>query len=87
MVSSQGVDRARLGRAVRVLRVERGYSQEGFGHAAGLHRNYVGAVERGEINPTFRVLVKLARGLEVPLSGLLMVYEAMSDPARRGSRG
>ena len=41
-----------LGRAVRETRARRGLSQESLGYVAGLHRNYVGAIERGEINPT-----------------------------------
>jgi hypothetical protein len=43
-----------LGRALLELRARRGLSQEQLGFDAGLHRNYVGAIERGEINPTFR---------------------------------
>jgi transcriptional regulator with XRE-family HTH domain len=41
-----------LGRAVREARARRGLSQEELGFMAGLHRNYVGAIERGEINPS-----------------------------------
>jgi transcriptional regulator with XRE-family HTH domain len=44
-----------------------------------LHRNYVGAIERGEINPTLRVLLKLARGLGVPLSELLADAESRTS--------
>jgi transcriptional regulator with XRE-family HTH domain len=50
-------------------------SQEGLGFAAGLHRNYVGALERGEINPTLRTMVRLVRGLGLPLSEIVAVYE------------
>jgi len=64
-----------FGRAVRFARAMRGLSQEELGHRAGLHRNYVGAIERGEINPTFRVLLKLERGLRLPLSELVILYE------------
>ena len=64
-----------LGRAIRELRARRGLSQEQLGFDAGLHRNYVGALERGEINPTFRVLLKLTAGLRLPLSELAAVYE------------
>ena len=45
---------------MRYTRARRGLSQEELGFRASLHRNYVGALERGEINPTFRVLLKLA---------------------------
>ncbi|ADB51243.1 hypothetical protein Cwoe_2824 [Conexibacter woesei DSM 14684] len=44
----------------------------GLGRAAGLHHNYVGAIERGEINPT---IDKLAVGLDMPLSELAVIYE------------
>jgi transcriptional regulator with XRE-family HTH domain len=66
-----------LGRAVRVARAMRGLSQEELGYRADLHRNYVGAIERGEINPTFRVLLKLERGLAIPLSELIARYEEL----------
>jgi transcriptional regulator with XRE-family HTH domain len=72
-----------LGRAVRETRARRGLSQEALGDRAALHRNYIGAVERGEINPTFRTMLCLARGLALPLSGLLEVYERqLADGSR-----
>jgi transcriptional regulator with XRE-family HTH domain len=64
-----------LGAAVRELRARRGLSQEELGHRAGIHRNYVGGIERGELNITFRVLLKVERGLRVPLSELVGLYE------------
>jgi transcriptional regulator with XRE-family HTH domain len=75
-----------LGRSVRELRARRGLSQEELGFCSSLHRNYVGAIERGEINPTFRILIALSRGLAVPLSELLIVFErhVVELPARDG---
>jgi len=74
-----------LGAAVRELRARRGLSQEVLGFAGGLHRNYVGAIERGEINPTLRVLLKVCDGLAVPLSELTGVYERqMRERKARG---
>ena len=64
-----------LGAAVRELRARRGLSQEWLGFKAGLHRNYIGAIERGEINPTLRTLVRLTSGLVLPLSELVAIYE------------
>jgi transcriptional regulator with XRE-family HTH domain len=64
-----------LGAAVRELRARRGYSQEALGYYADLHRNYVGGIERGELNVTFRILLNLAHGLTVPLSELIWIYE------------
>jgi len=67
--------RLAFGAAVRELRARRGLSQEALGIRGRLHRNYVGAVERGEINPTFRVILKLCDGLDVPMAELVAVYE------------
>jgi transcriptional regulator with XRE-family HTH domain len=67
--------RLALGAAVRELRARRGFSQEELGFRGRLHCNYVGAVERGEINPTLRVMLKLCDGLMVPLTELVAVYE------------
>jgi transcriptional regulator with XRE-family HTH domain len=69
-----------LGHVVRYTRARRGLSQEELGFHARLHRNYVGAIERGEINPTFRVLLKLARGLDLPLSELIREQEQIAPP-------
>lgn len=69
------VDHRVLGGAIRELRTRRACSQEQLGLAVGLHRNYVGGIERGEVNPTFRTLLTVARGLDVPLSLLVRLYE------------
>jgi transcriptional regulator with XRE-family HTH domain len=66
-----------LGRAVRWARARSGLSQEELGFRARLHRNYVGAIERGEINPTYRVLLKLGEGLDMPPSKLLAEGETI----------
>jgi len=71
-------DHTALGRAVRIMRATRGLSQEELGYRSRLHRNYIGAIERGEINPTFRVLLKLERGLATPLSELIAEYEEIA---------
>lgn len=59
-----------FGRALRALREERGYSQEELAERAGLHRNYVGGIERGERNVALENISKLAKALSVPTRDL-----------------
>jgi len=53
-------------------------SQEALGREALLHRNYVGALERGEINPTLRTLCQVAHALRTPTSDLLVLAERIA---------
>ena len=64
-------DLVALGARLRELRGEAGLTQEELAAAAGLHWTYIGQVERGERNPTYRSLVKLARGLRRDPSDLV----------------
>ena len=63
--------RTRLGRAVRRLRTAAGYSQESFADACGLHRTYMGAVERGETNISLDNIERIARALRLTPAQLL----------------
>jgi DNA-binding XRE family transcriptional regulator len=60
-----------------VAEVCRALSQEALGDRARLHRHQIGAIERGEHNPTFHVLLKVQRGLATPLSELMKTYESV----------
>jgi transcriptional regulator with XRE-family HTH domain len=71
-----------FGLAIRVRRTFRGLSQEQLAVRAGLHRNYLGAVERGEINPTLHTIARITRGLDMPLADLLIeTDERLTDLA------
>jgi len=60
--------RRAFGDRVRELRRERGLSQEGLAHVAGLDRTYVSGVERGRRNISLDNIHKLASALEVDIS-------------------
>ena len=61
-----------LGQYLRHIREQRGWSQEELAHECGLHRTYIGAVERGEYNVTILTLRRITDYVEV------------SEAARRG---
>lgn len=61
----------RFGAQVRTARVRAGISQEELGERAGLHRTYIGAVERGERNVSVINIYALAGALGLPPGGLL----------------
>lgn len=73
-----------FGRHLQQVRVERGFTQESLGLAAGLHRTYVGSVERGEKNPSFRNVCRLADGLGLHPSELLDGMPFDAAELRRG---
>ncbi len=65
-----------LGRAVRDARADLRISQEELGLRTGIHRNYVGGIERGERNPSIVTVAKLADALDVSMSELFAEVEA-----------
>jgi len=62
---------AALGRAVRTFREDLGISQEELADRSGMHRTYVGGIERGERNVSYANMLRLAGALGVPASRLL----------------
>lgn len=65
----EGALQQTLGRNVRRVREGRGLSQEALADELGVHRTYLGGVERGERNLTLRSVERLAAALTVdPLS-------------------
>jgi DNA-binding XRE family transcriptional regulator len=64
-VRQRSQDLQDLGQAVRLSRQRAGLSQEGLADRAGVHRTYIGGVERGERNASYLMLVKILGGLGV----------------------
>jgi transcriptional regulator with XRE-family HTH domain len=63
--------RAIVARNLRILRKQKGLSQEELAFQAGINRNYVGQIEREEKSPTIDVVEKLCGSLEVTPAALL----------------
>ncbi len=57
-----------LGEYLRERRTERGWSQEDLAYECGLHRTYIGAVERGEYNVTLLTLRRITDALGISLA-------------------
>lgn len=60
-----------FGQKVRELRLARGLSQEALADEAGVHRTFMGSVERGERNISLENIVKIAKALNCRASKLL----------------
>ena len=60
-----------LGNRIRELRKKKGYSQEAFADVCELDRTYVGGIERGERNVSFRNIHIIAVGLGISISELV----------------
>lgn len=57
---------ASLGEVVKTLRAEAGLTQDGLAARADIDASYITHIERGDRNPTWAALGRLAQGLRVP---------------------
>ena len=67
--------RLAFGRTVRRLRENRGLSQEKLAELAGIHRTYIGDVERGTRNIALVNMTRIAKALGTSLSRLIADME------------
>jgi transcriptional regulator with XRE-family HTH domain len=68
-----------LGANIRVFRLAMGLSQEGLAEVAGLHRTYMGSVERGERNVSFDNICRIAAALRCAPAAL---FAGIAPPER-----
>ena len=61
----------KFGNKVRERRTVLGLSQEELAGRAGVHRTYIGMIERAEKNITLENIEKIAKALEIPLDKLM----------------
>jgi transcriptional regulator with XRE-family HTH domain len=64
--------RTRFGVRVRKCRLETGLSQEELANRAGLHRTYIGGIERGERNVSLINIVRIARAMNLKPEHLML---------------
>ena len=60
----------RFGQRIRELRLRKGLSQEELAFRTGVHRTYLGGIERGERNPALKNIAAIAKALNITLSEL-----------------
>ena len=70
-VSDMSNVKERLARNLRSLRKKTGLSQEAFADEVGVHRTYMGGIERGKRNPSITIIDKIAKTLGVSCGELL----------------
>ena len=75
-----------LGSRIRELRLKKGFSQESFADHCGLHRTYMGGIERGERNLTVQTVLTVARGLGLTMSELFSGIEKQAESAKQSSK-
>ena len=68
-----------LGRRIRSLRTRRKLTQQELGEKADINYKFLGEVERGQQNPSFQILVKIAAGLNVELPELFRFEQEITD--------
>ena len=72
--------RAVLAENIKAFRREKGFSQEELAEQCGLHRTYIGSVERRERNATLSTLEVLASTLGVTVPDLLTKHDNLVKP-------
>ena len=60
---------------IKILRRRNNWSQEDLADICGLHRTYIGSVERGEKNVTIKTLIKISNAFNLPISLLFKKIE------------
>jgi transcriptional regulator with XRE-family HTH domain len=60
-----------FGKHLKQLRKNRNWTQQELANRSGLHKNYIGMVERGERNPSLINLSKIAKALDIELVELV----------------
>ena len=66
MTSEEEIQLKTLGEILRKYRIEKGFSQESFSEKTQLDRTYISGLERGKRNPSYLIIKRIAKVLEIP---------------------
>ncbi len=72
-----------FGRAVREFRKATGISQEELAERTEIHRTYIGGIERGERNPTWLMITRIAKALGISATQLVQLAEKTLNDSRQ----
>ena len=70
----------KLGKIIRLCRIQREWTQEELASGAGLSYSYLSLLERDKRDPRFSTIQKIAKALSIPLS--VLIFLADSDEHR-----
>jgi transcriptional regulator with XRE-family HTH domain len=71
MASQRSALHVAFGARLRAVRGEKQLSQDDLAEVSGLHRTYIGGIERGERNPSLMNIGRLAKALDVRVEDLV----------------
>ncbi len=70
----------KIGKRIKEIRKQKGFSQEAFAAEAELGRTYFGRIERGEQNMSIQNLIQIAITLQVEVSDLIPSIRQLKSP-------
>ncbi len=86
MKKTKDPDSILLGRRIRTLRTIKGLTQQKLGQLADVDYKFISEIERGNMNTSFKVIVKIAHTLDIDLPEILRFEQEISDPKELDKR-
>lgn len=81
-MGNKSINLVKIGKQIRMLRENNGFSQEDFAARAQLGRTYYGRVERGEQNISIQNLIRIAFALKVEVGDLIPLLKELKKPKK-----
>lgn len=64
-----------IGKAIKILRIERDIDQRGLSTLCGFDKSYISLIESNKRDPSFKSLVKISKSLKLNVSDLFLLAE------------